>query len=359
MYFNWDFVDFSSDEEDYVQPDIILREREQRHERPDHFELPDGSFFMRFRLTKPTVLELLGQIEDQIKPNTMMNDAVTAAEKLLLTLRFFATGSFFITCGDFSGVHKSTACKAIQVVSQAIASLRPQYIQMPNPEQAKTQFYQIARFPKVIGAVDCTHVKIQSPGGLEPEVYRNRKMYFSINVQVIGTADLQISDIVTRWGGSAHDQTIFNASRIQARFENGEFGDDLLIGDSGYECRSYMMVPINARTPAEDLFNQSLIRTRNSIERLFGVWKRRFPILSLGIRVTKDTVVKAEYYIVACAVLQNIAVRAKEADPPVDPNVDIEVQPEGDIELVADENERNVRYQVRRGLIENYFANLQ
>lgn len=92
------------------------------------------------------------------------NDALTAAEKLLLTLRFFATGSFFITCGDFSGIHKSTACKAIQVVSEAIASLRPQYIQMPNPEQAKRQFYQIARFPKVIGAVDCTHVKIQSPG---------------------------------------------------------------------------------------------------------------------------------------------------------------------------------------------------
>lgn len=114
------------------------------------------------------------------------------------------------------------------------------------------------------------------------------------------------------------------------------------------------MLPINARTPAEDLYNQSLIRTQNSIERLFGVWKRLFPILSLGIPVTKDTVIKAEY-LVACAVLQNIAVRAKEADPPVDPNVDVEVQ----AEAVADENERKARYQVRRGLIENYFANLQ
>lgn len=119
-----------------------------------------------------------------------------------------------------------------------------------------------------------------------------------------------------------------------------------------------MMLPINARTPAEDLYNQSLIKTRNSIERLFGVWKRRFPILSLGIRVTKDTVIKAEY-LVACAMLQNIAVRAKEADPPVDPNVDVEVQAEADVEIVADENERKARYQVRRGLIENYFANLQ
>ena len=30
-------------------------------------------------------------------------------------------------------------------------------------------------FPGVIGAIDCTHVTIQSPGGDDAELYRNKK----------------------------------------------------------------------------------------------------------------------------------------------------------------------------------------
>ena len=42
----------------------------------------------------------------------------------------------------------------------------------------------IAGFPNVLGAVDGTHVRIQRPRGEEVAPYRNRKGYFSINVQV-------------------------------------------------------------------------------------------------------------------------------------------------------------------------------
>ncbi|KAH7961883.1 hypothetical protein HPB52_013099 [Rhipicephalus sanguineus] len=45
------------------------------------------------------------------------------------------------------------------------------------------EFYRIANFPGVTGCIDCTHVKIKSPGGDDAEVFRCRKGYFSINVQ--------------------------------------------------------------------------------------------------------------------------------------------------------------------------------
>lgn len=45
---------------------------------------------------------------------------------------------------------------------------------MPNTEEEMStnslQFYNFARFPRCIDAVDCTHAKISSPGGNEPEV---------------------------------------------------------------------------------------------------------------------------------------------------------------------------------------------
>lgn len=41
---------------------------------------------------------------------------------------------------------------------------------MPETEaeinKLQLQFYKIARFPRTIGAIDCTHVKIQNPGNL-------------------------------------------------------------------------------------------------------------------------------------------------------------------------------------------------
>lgn len=41
--------------------------------------------------------------------------------------------------------------------------------------------------PGIGGCIDCTHIghiKIQNPGGPDGEVFRNRKGYFSLNVQV-------------------------------------------------------------------------------------------------------------------------------------------------------------------------------
>lgn len=94
--------------------------------------------------------------------------AVSPMEQLLLTLRIYATGSFLITIGDFSGVSTTSAHYIVHRVSQAITRLRPRYIHFPTTEQEirkeQLQFYNIARFPRVIGCIDCTHVHVQSFG---------------------------------------------------------------------------------------------------------------------------------------------------------------------------------------------------
>lgn len=165
---------------------------------------------------------------------------------LCATLRFYATGSIVQVAADFSGIHTSTCGKIIHKVSNTLAHLRPDYIRMPQNEEeivnTRQGFYNISRFPRCIGALDCTHIKLQSPGGEDPEIYRIRKGFFSMNVQAICNADLQFLNLVARWPGSAHDSTIFNNSRIRATFENAELGDNLIIGDSGYPIKPYLIV---------------------------------------------------------------------------------------------------------------------
>ena len=102
-------------------------------------------------------------------------------------------------------------------------------------------------------------------GGEDAELFRNRKGYFSINTQVTCNGNLEITDIVARWHGSVHDSTIFSNSRLRANFEN-ETCNGLLLGDSAYPLKQYLLTPIlNPQTAAEQLYNESHIRTRNTI----------------------------------------------------------------------------------------------
>lgn len=70
------------------------------------------------------------------------------------------------------------------------------------------------------------------------------------------------------------------------------------------------MTPLaNPRTNAEIAYNYSHIRTRQVIERTFGIWKRRFAVLSIPMR---SRITLIQEIIIATAILHNIAVLNRE-----------------------------------------------
>ena len=198
--------------------------------------------------------------------------------------------------------------KIVKNVSAAIASLAPEIIKFPNPAtegQVMQQFSAIAGMPGVIGCVDGTHIPIKSPGGPNSEIYRCRKGYFSINVMGVCDASLKFTNIAVNWPGSAHDSRIFNESRLCEALEEGRY-HGFLLGDSGYACRSYLLTPfLTPQTEKEIHYNAAHIKTRNVIERAFGVLKRRFSILSVPVRTMLSN---TKNIIVVHVILHNIAV---------------------------------------------------
>jgi len=123
---------------------------------------------------------------------------VSPMNQLLLTLRFYATATFQLVAGDTFGLHKSTVCRIVHWVTAAVAALRPKYEIVPTNRHRHRQssttserrsvmsgVYAVSGLPGVIGAIECTHVPIQSPGEDDAKIYRNRKGYFSINVQLV------------------------------------------------------------------------------------------------------------------------------------------------------------------------------
>jgi hypothetical protein len=65
-----------------------------------------------------------------------------------------------------------------------------------------------------------------------------------------------------------------------------DFEQGIMLGDSGYACRPYLLTPFRQpRLQMEQRFNRSHISTRATIERTFGIWKQRFRMLRTGVRI--------------------------------------------------------------------------
>ena len=124
----------------------------------------------------------------------------------------------------------------------------------------------------------------------------------------------KLTNLVARWPGSTHDSFIFTESLIGQHLERTQ-PDYFLLGDSGYACSPYLLTPYpNPATRSQRRFNSSLKSTRSTIERCFGIMKRRFRVLR-DMRFRPERVFNV---IIACGVLHNIAIDRKQPLPPDD-----------------------------------------
>nr|XP_022910475.1 putative nuclease HARBI1 [Onthophagus taurus] len=227
--------------------------------------------------------------------------------KICVALRFYATGSIQVVCGDLVNISQPTCSRIISEVSELLARKVPQYMKFPSTaaEVARhnRKFFLLGGFPGVNGCIDGTHIKNKSPGGQNAEVFRNRKGWMSLNVQVVSDADLRIQDIVVRWPGSTHDSRMFANSAIKMKLERGEVSG-IILGHSAYQQTDYLFTPVlNPQTRSERRYNRAHVTTRNSIERTFGLWKSTFRCLQSTLQHKLRNSIRI---IIATAVLHNI-----------------------------------------------------
>uniref|UniRef100_A0A3B1IY90 Putative nuclease HARBI1 n=1 Tax=Astyanax mexicanus TaxID=7994 RepID=A0A3B1IY90_ASTMX len=236
-------------------------------------------------------------VRDVISPSTTRSNAIPAELKVALMLRFLATGKMQQCSADDLGPSQPTISR---VVMQTIMALTARHIVMrfidfpTTPrviQQKQTQFMQIAGFPRVVGAIDGTHIKIIAPS-INEDVYVNRKRYHSINTQVVFDAEYNILDVVPKWPGSTHDARIFTESGLNKLFETGLVPPGChLLGDKGYPLRRWLLTPFSRTvTEAQINYNRAHRSTRSVVERGIGQWKRRFHILHSEIRYSPEKV---------------------------------------------------------------------
>lgn len=74
-------------------------------------------------------------------------------------------GLFLITMRDFVEISTTSAHRIVHTVSAAIARLKPNCVHFPiireEIQREQLKFFNNARYPKVIGCINCIHIRIQ------------------------------------------------------------------------------------------------------------------------------------------------------------------------------------------------------
>ena len=186
-------------------------------------------------------------------------------------------------------------CRCFHEVLDAILALGPEIIKLPSTEEVPPEIRNNSkRFPyfeHCIGAIDGTHIPVTPPNQTAAKPFRNRKGFYSQNVLAACSFNLKFVFVLAGWEGSASDSAVLvDAMSTSFQIPHGKY----YLGDAGYGLQKFCLTPyrgvryhlrewsLGTDRPknAQELFNLRHSSLRNAIERIFGVLKKRFPILT-------------------------------------------------------------------------------
>lgn len=140
------------------------------------------------------------------------------------------------------------------------------------------------------------------------ETFFDRKMNYSINVQIINTPNRQIIDYAPGFRGSRHDNFCFESTRLAQGHAELLDEDEWCWADSGFHLIKWLILPYKQpanRTRENQTFNYHLSKIRIRCEHTIGYLKGRFQSLKeLRVRIrSAEDLAFATAWINACIVL--------------------------------------------------------
>ncbi|KAJ1120836.1 hypothetical protein NDU88_008985 [Pleurodeles waltl] len=278
----------------------------------DLLTMEERHLLITYRFDRATIQELCTQLEPDLMSAIRHPTGIPPQVQMLSVLHFLASGSFQTTVAIASGMSQLMFSNVLSRVLCALLKQVRSYIVFPQVEDLATvkgDFYALGHILNIIGAIDGTHVALVPPHRSE-QVYRNRKSYHSMNVQMVCLAGQYISQVNAMFPGSVHDAYILRNRSIPYMMGQLQRHRVWLLGDSGYPNLSWLLTPVrNPRTRAEERYNEAHGWTRRVIERTFGLLKARFRCLQMTGGSLFYSPRKVCQIIIACSMLQNLALR--------------------------------------------------
>ena len=197
----------------------------------------------------------------------------------MIFLQFVGNNANYHLLRDVRGPSTNIICCVIHRVAQAISTLEQEVIRWPaDVSKLPGQFYEMAGFPSVAGCIDGCHIQV-IPAKKDETSYVNRHQTHSLNVLAVAGPDLTIFFADANAPGRCHDSRVLKNSSLWQCMEvdkNLPFEGACLLGDLGYPNLEWLLTPFPGEPDGvKSVYNKAHRRTRNTVERAFGVIKKR------------------------------------------------------------------------------------
>lgn len=274
--------------------------------------------------------KLFSKIELHITKNdTVMREAISAHDKLSISLRFLASGETYRNLMYSTRVHESTIAQFVPVICTAIYEvLKDEYMKVPSTTEAWTkiaeEFQKLWQVPNTIGALDGKHIAFTAPKSAGSLFY-NYKGYHSIVLLALVDARYRFLYVDVGVNGRVSDGGVFASSSLCKALESSTLSilEDkslpgriqltlfVILADAAFPLKPYLMKPYPFRGQTKDkiIFNYRLSRGRKVVENAFGMLANRFRILLNTINLNAN---KATCITLACCSLHNFLLEESE-----------------------------------------------
>ncbi|GMR37395.1 hypothetical protein PMAYCL1PPCAC_24860 [Pristionchus mayeri] len=270
----------------------------------------NGIFRKKIKFDKGAISDLVQIVDPYLAQPNQNGLTLSKENQVLLFLSSIGTNGFQSLVCDRFGCSQQTASNIINRVVHGLTdpTVVSFFIRFPVQDarwrrRASADFSRICGLPNVIGAVDGTLIRIDTPPASN-NTFRCRKGYSALNCTFIVDFWGRILYCNPRYPGSTHDSFVFENSTARRALNslNCPHGYAIL-GDKGYSNGARVMTPFARPSNAKETrFNKLHCKTRVIVEQVFGMLKKRFPALCSRLRYTPE---KCARFVLAAAVLWN------------------------------------------------------
>ncbi|XP_040943430.1 uncharacterized protein [Gossypium hirsutum] len=254
---------------------------------------------------------------DILSTNNLLQSSksVDIREQVVIFLHIIGHNVRFRVIGSRYYRSIQTVHHYFRVVLRAILKLYRLVIRLPDestPSEIRNNPRFYPYFKDCIGALDGTHIRASVPLSMQGR-FRSRKEGMTQNVLATITFDLKFAYVLAGWEGSAHDSRILSDALSRPRglrIPEGKY----YLADAGYGIRigcitpyrgvRYHLKEFDAEGPenAKELFNLRHSSLRITVERVFGILKKRFRVLDAEPFWNFQTQVDI---VLACCIIHN------------------------------------------------------